>query len=66
MIGLRDLERGIDPERWSSEFGLEDDSLATAIAAGQEQGWLEVNGPCRLTPAGLLVADRVAELLLNA
>tara|TARA_Y100001934_G_scaffold23452_1_gene26173 strand:+ start:230 stop:493 length:264 start_codon:yes stop_codon:yes gene_type:complete len=66
MIGLRDLELGIAPERWCGEFGLDDPALFAAIQAAKASGWIERSGACRLTSKGLLVADQVAERLLNA
>ncbi|MBM65926.1 MAG: hypothetical protein CMH55_06815 [Myxococcales bacterium] len=66
MIGLRDLELGIAPERWCGEFGIDDPALFAAIQAAKASGWIERSGACRLTSKGLLVADQVAERLLNA
>ena len=66
MIGLRDLERGIEPERWAAQLGIEDPALLQVVDRGRALGWIEPDDPCRLTPVGLLHSDQMAEMVLNA
>ncbi len=66
MIGIRDLQWGIDPERWAAELGLDDQPILDVIDQARACGWVESDDPCRLSSSGLLQSDRVAGMILNA
>jgi oxygen-independent coproporphyrinogen-3 oxidase len=63
FLALRQRE-GLDPARFAAEFGAPPRRFfATQIDRNRAAGWIEerADGGLRLTPAGRLVADSVAE-----
>jgi oxygen-independent coproporphyrinogen-3 oxidase len=66
MLGLRDLDLGIDPASWAGVFGLVDPSLLAVVGQFEARGMLTSGPPFRLTEKSLHCVDYVASELLNA
>jgi oxygen-independent coproporphyrinogen-3 oxidase len=66
MIGLRDLDLGIDPLAWGAQLGLADPPLSAMLERFSSSGILSKNPPFRVQGRGLDRVDAVAAELLNA
>ena len=66
MVGLRDLDLGIDPAAWSTSLGLADPSLMATVNELVELGDLTRARPHCLTSQAQQRVDGVGAALLNA
>ena len=66
MVGLRDLQAGIDPEGWSFVLGLADPALLASLRRMIATGALSSDAPHCVQPGAIHRIDALAEALLNA
>jgi hypothetical protein len=66
MLGVRDLDLGIDPEHWGQVFGLADPQLLATVERLIDENTLSRSKPHRLHQGAVQRVDAVASDLLNA
>ena len=66
MLGIRDLDLGIDPAAWSAELGLADPELMATVERLVQREVLTAARPHRLGRGAVNRVDEVAAMLLNA
>ena len=66
MLGIRDLDLGIDPAAWSAELGLADLELMATVERLVQREVLTAARPHRLRRGAVNRVDEVAAMLLNA
>ena len=65
MLGIRDLDLGIDPLGWGRGLGLADSKLMATVQRLIDESILTPTIPHRLQPQGILRVDEIAAKLLN-
>jgi len=65
MLGVRDLDLGIDPACWSQGLGLADSKLMATVQRLINENVLTQSVPHRLQPQSILRVDEIAAELLN-
>jgi len=65
MLGIRDLDLGIDPLGWSQGFGLADSKLMATVQRLIDENVLTAKAPHLLKAPGILRVDEIAAELLN-